>query len=61
MRELLDTLAGDIPVFGYSVPSIVLLACGLFLFSAFSRSLWPAMFGGLILFAVYFILPAMSR
>jgi len=55
MKELLDSFAGNIAVFGYSVPTIWLMVGGLLLVAAIWRSAPLAMVSGMIFFASYFI------
>ena len=55
MKDLIDIYAGNIAVFGYSVPTIWLVAGGFLLVAAVMRSLWPALVVGVMLFAHYFI------
>jgi len=53
MKELFDTLAGEIFLFGYSVPTIWLIASGFLLLGAVMRSLPLAMVAGLIFLVSY--------
>jgi len=53
MKEIFDALAGDILVFGYSVPILWLIAGGFLLLVAGKRALSLMMIAGLITLALY--------
>ena len=54
MKELFDNLAGDIFVFGYSIPVISLIAAGLLILGTVRRSFPLIMVAGLIVLTWYF-------
>jgi hypothetical protein len=53
MRELMDAFAGDVTLFGYTVPVILVAAAGLLVIGAFIRSMPVTMVGGLLFLAFY--------
>jgi len=54
MKEIFAALAGDIFVYGYSVPIISLIAASLLLLGTIRRSLPLIMVAGLIVLTWYF-------
>ena len=58
MKEIFDALAGDILIYGYSVPIFWLIAGGFLLLMAGKRVLSLMMIAGLILLTLY-VMPAM--
>ena len=54
MQEIFDALAGDIFVYGHSVPIISLIAAGLLILGTVRRSLPVIMVAGLIVLTWYF-------
>jgi hypothetical protein len=59
MQDLINIFAGNTAVFGYSVPTVWLIAGALLLPAAVMRSAPLTMVAGLMLFTLYFI-PTMA-
>jgi len=60
MQQILDALLGEFFFAGYHIPVITIVAGGIFLWAAFVRNIWFAMFGGFVLFFFYILLPALD-
>ena len=59
MKEVFDALAGDIFVFGYSVPIIWLIAGGFLILGSGARAMTLTIIAGLILLTLY-VMPVMA-
>jgi len=54
MQDLINIFAGNTAVFGYSVPTVWLIAGALLLVAAVRRSTPLTMIAGIMLFTLYF-------
>ena len=60
MQDLIDIYTGNIAVFGYSVPTVWLIAGGLLLVAAGKRSAMLTMVAGMMLFFTSYFIPMMT-
>lgn len=60
MREIIDSLLGDVSVAGYQVSIIALIAFGALVIGLVSRNHWFSVLGVFLFFFFYLFLPAVS-